>query len=385
MQEARLSRYLMRQRLRQRIGDSQVQRELPPEAASLDGVRLMTVHGSKGLEFEAVHIAYVTADHYGGQKPNWSPEGILDIVPPEVLGSSLAEYESESAVERNNLLYVAVSRAKRHLYLYQDNKFGSHTLAPQLTHYPPRFTPHAYNGAVLKADKAAATHTFVASNTLSFEDFSSYARCPLSYWYSRVCGLKSEADIDVSIRARRAVLDALQAVASGASGSPSASLEAAWGARILPSATEDPSLWNDVQNALSRGIAVIRTAQKRGGGYYEPSASVGGVTVQMPWGFAINSGHALEYAMVRFARRGISDLSTVLKPFVSGLNVLGPKKLTLNYVLSDTVDDVPSAKKIESTKSYGAAVRFLAGDNSPITGHHCARCDFSTICPSSPS
>ncbi|MFC6523021.1 UvrD-helicase domain-containing protein [Undibacterium arcticum] len=385
MKEARLSRYLMRQRLRQRIGDSQVQRELPPEAASLDGVRLMTVHGSKGLEFEAVHVAYVTADHYGGQKPSWSPEGILDIVPPEALGSSLAEYESESAVERNNLLYVAVSRAKRHLYLYQDNKFGSHTLVPQLTHYPPRFTPHVYNGAVLKAARAAATQTFVAPNTLSFEDFSSYVRCPLSYWYSQVCGLKSEADIDVSIRARRAVLDALKAVASGVSGSPNASLEAAWATRMLPSAIEDPSLWRDVQNALSRGVALVRTAQKRGGYYYEPSAAVGGVTVQMPWGFAISSGHSLEYAMVRFARRGVSDLSTVLKPFVPGLNVPGPKKLTLNYVLSDTVDDVPGAKKIEATKSYGAAIRFLTGDNSPTIGHHCARCDFSTICPSSPS
>jgi hypothetical protein len=374
----------MRQRLRQRIGDSQVQRELPPEAASLDGVRLMTVHGSKGLEFEAVHVAYVTADHYGAQKPSWRPEGILDIVPPEVLGSSLEEYENESAVERNNLLYVAVSRAKRHLYLYQDNKFGSKALAPQLSHYPPKFTSHFYNGATLTAAKPTATQTFVAPSNLSFEDFSSYVRCPLSYWYVQVCGLKSEADIDVSIRSRRAVLDALKAVASGASGSPEASLAAAWTARALPSALEDPPLWKDVLNALQRGVGLIKAAQKRGGCYFEPSASVCGINVQMPWGFAINSGHVLEYVMIRFARRGISDLTTVLKPFVPSLNVPGAKKLTLNYVLSDTVDDVPGAKKIEATKSYGAAMRLLAGDKSPTAGHYCARCDFSTICPSCP-
>jgi hypothetical protein len=308
----------------------------------------------------------------------------LDIVPPEVLGSSLAEYESESAVERNNLLYVAVSRAKRHLYLYQDIKFGSQTLAPQLTHYPPKYTSRVYNGAVLKAVKAAGTRTFAVPNTLNFEAFSSYVRCPLSYWYSNVCGLKSEAEIDVSLRARRAILDALKEVASGVSGSPEKSLEAAWSARALPSSTEDPWLWLDVQNALGRGVGIVRAAQKRGGSFYEPSASVGGIVIQMPWGFAINNGHGLEYAMVRFTRRGISDLSTVLKPFVPGLNVAGPKKLTLNYVLSDTVDDIPGAKKIEATKSYGAAVRFLAGDNTPTTGHHCARCDFLTICPSSP-
>jgi superfamily I DNA/RNA helicase len=385
MKEARLSRFLMRQRLRQRIGDSQVLRELPPEAGSLDGVRLMTVHGSKGLEFEAIHVAYVTADNYGGQKPNWCPEGILDIVPPEVLGSSIEEYESESAVERNNLLYVAVSRAKRHLYLYQDKKFGDNTLAPQLKHYPPKFTPQIYNGPVLKSQKTAPTQSFVAPSALSFDDFDSYVTCPLSYWYSRVLGLKSEADLDVSIRARRAVLDALKTVASGASGSPEASLAVAWAARMLPSALEDPFLWKDVQYALGRGAAFINSARTRGGSFYEPSAIVAGVTVRMPWGFAINCSYTLEYAMVRFARRRVADLSTVLKPIVSGLNVPGNKKLTLNYVLSDKVDDVPGAKKIEATKSYGAAIRLLAGDNSPTLGHHCARCDFSTICPSSPS
>lgn len=111
MKEARLSRYLLRQRLRQRIGDGQGQREFPPEAAVLDGVRVMTVHGSKGLEFEAVHVGYVSADSYGSREPTWRPDGILDIVPPEALGSTTEEYKFEESVERNNLPYVAVSRA----------------------------------------------------------------------------------------------------------------------------------------------------------------------------------------------------------------------------------------------------------------------------------
>src|SRR5208283_2703506 len=52
MKEARLSRYLLRQRLRQRIGDSYGDRELPPEVSALDAVRVQTVHGSKGLEYD---------------------------------------------------------------------------------------------------------------------------------------------------------------------------------------------------------------------------------------------------------------------------------------------------------------------------------------------
>lgn len=71
----------------------------------LDGVRVMTVHGSKGLEFEAVHVGYVSADSYGSREPTWRPDGILDIVPPEALGSTTEEYKFEESVERNNLLY----------------------------------------------------------------------------------------------------------------------------------------------------------------------------------------------------------------------------------------------------------------------------------------
>jgi superfamily I DNA/RNA helicase len=385
MKEARLSRFLLRQRLRQRVGERQIQRELPPEAAGLDGVRLMNVHGSKGLEFEAVHVAYINADNYGSQKPNWRPEGILDIVPPEVLKSSIEEYEREAAVERNNLLYVAVSRAKRHLFLYQQNKFGDQTLAPQLAHPSPSFNAQRYSGPLLRETKMAATNSFIASTILSYEDFEAYVRCPLSYWYSRILGLKSEADIDVSIRARRALLEALRTFASGTSGSPELLLDAIWTARGLPSAGEDPSLWKDVQHALTRGVTLIKAARNRGGAYYEPSAFVGGITVKMPWGFAIKEDYLLEYAMVRFFRRGISELSTILRPFVPGLNVIGPKKITLNYVLTDTVDEIQGAKRIESTKSYTAAIRFLTGESGPSAGHHCSRCDFSTICPSSPA
>ncbi|WP_063899749.1 ATP-dependent helicase [Burkholderia ubonensis] len=385
IKEARLSRFLMRQRLRQRIGEGQVQRELPPEAGSLDGIRLMTVHGSKGLEFEAVHVAYVNAASYGDQVPQWQPEGILDIVPPEALGSSKAEYDAESAVERNNLLYVAVSRAQRHLYLYQEREFGDNTLAPQLQHYPQKFIATSYGGPTIKLARNVANNTFTAPSELSFEHFDTYTTCSLRYWYSQVLRLQSEADIDVSVRARLAIMDALKAFASGMSPSADSSLVAAWTARKLPSKIEDPFLWRDAQLALARGAALIGAISQRGGTFVEPKSVVGGVTVQMPWGFAIQGPHYVEFAMLRFARRRVLDLSTVLKPMVPGLMFAGTKKLTLNHVLSDKVDDVPGAKRIEATKSFKAAVRMLAGDNSPVPGRHCAWCDFSTICPSSPN
>ena len=386
MKEARLSRFLMRQRLRQRIGESFVDRELPPEAGALDGVRLMTVHGSKGLEFDAVHVGYVNASSYSAQVPTWAPpDNVLDLVPPEALGSSQDEYDFEAAVERNNLLYVAVSRAKRHLYIYQENEFGDDTLTPQLQHFPRKFSSVRYSGPPVRVVTAASHRAFMPPGVVNFEHFDSYVMCSLQYWYTQVVGLKSEADIDISLRARWAVMSALKAVASSAPGAPDAHLLSAWDGQKLPSDLEDPSLWRDANVAFSQGAGLMRSILEEGGRFAEPTSVVGGVTVRMPWGFVIEGPHSTEFAMMRFARRRVSDMKTVLKPMVPGLNLPGTKKLTLNHVLSERVDDVPGGKKLEATKSFKAAVRLLAGNNQPTKGRHCGRCAYMTICPSAPS
>lgn len=384
MREARLSRYLMRQRLRQRIGDAQGQRELPPEASSLDGVRVMTVHGSKGLEFDAVHVGFVSADSYGREEPGWSPEDILDIVPPEALGSSMTEYKNEASVERNNLLYVAVSRARRHLYLYQDSQFKK-SFAPQLTHFPRKYRPETYSGATLKRTREVSSRAFVPLAAMPFEDFYTYATCSLRYWYSRVLELHSESDIDISLRARRAVMDALKDFASGVTNDPESVLQDKWADRKLPSRLEDPSLWSDAVYALNRGKAVVESLWSRGGVFRAAATIVGGLTVHMPWGFLIEGAFgSIEYAVVRASRRGISEYATIMKPFPPGLQLSGPASISLHHVLSDRVDQVPGTHYIEMTKSYKAALRFAEGSNSPIVGHHCARCDFMTICPAAP-
>lgn len=386
MKEARLSRFLMRQRLRQRIGEGYVDRELPPEAGALDGVRLLTVHGSKGLEFDAVHVAYVNAGSYGAQTPTWMPpENVLDIVPPEALGSSQVEYDVEAAVERNNLLYVALSRAKRHLYIYQENEFGNDTLAPQLQHYPPKFTPAQYSGTAIKVAAPVPHRAFTSPNVVKFEHFDTYVICSLQFWYSHILEFKNESDIDISLRARWAVMSALKAVASGKPGMPDAHLLSTWVQQKLPSDLEDPSLWRDAKSAYERGLKLMRSILEEGGQFAEPTSVVGGVTVQMPWGFIIKGPYSTEFAMMRFSRRRVSDMKTVLKPMVPGLDLPGTKKLTLNHLLSDKVDDVPGGKRLEATKSFKAAIRMRAGDNQPTKGRHCGRCAYMTICPSAPN
>jgi superfamily I DNA/RNA helicase len=382
--EATLSRYLLRQRLRIRVGDSQVQRELPPEMAYLDGVRLTTVHSSKGLEFEAVHLGYVTAGHYGPDKPSWEPDNIRDILPPEALGSSIAEYQSEEAVERNNLLYVAVSRAKRHLFIYQDTEYGRGNLAPQFIGSSGLFSRVDFRGAGLMSKVSVKPSSFVKPASLSFSDFHAYADCPLNYWYSRVAGLQGESETDVSIRARRAILAALKEIAKDAVEADITALKVIWTARQMPSEVTDPHLWEDVEYAFNNGLQWIQAAKLEGGSFWEPVSQIGAVAVEMPWGFTFRKGQGQEFRLIRFSRRSSKELVAILRPLVNGLKDKRETSMTLQYLLSNKSDPVPPSLRIESTTSYGAASRLTAGEIGPRPGRQCGRCDFTTICPISP-
>jgi len=383
MSSARLSSYLKRQKLRQRIGEAQVQRDLPPEAGALNGVRLLTVHGSKGLEFDAVHVAYVKADSYGAGKPNWSPEGILDIVPPEAIGSCLAEYEEEAAAERNNLLYVAVSRARKRLFLYQDTQFGDQNLAPQL-----KSASSLVEAVFLPASSTPVTHTqprasFSPVSRLPFDSFDRYVRCPLHHWYVDVLGLKGESEIDVSVKARMAIMESLKSDASGDASATPQGIELSWSSRNLPLPEEDPSLWRDACLAYAQGLDRIAALKSQGGVFQQLATDLNGITIDMPWGFTVNECVKTQHTILRFSRQRATDLLTVLRPLTPSLPFQGAKKMSVCYVLSDKVDDVPEVKRIAQTKTFASTVKFLGGNNQPTAGYHCNRCDFLSICPSS--
>jgi len=106
---------------RQRNEAARVHEPLLLEADD-DSVRIMTIHGAKGLEFPIVFVSGLSAEHSRG------PEGVsvrwTDGAPPEVKLSSLAtpDFQRQDAFEqemghheRMRLLYVACTRARDHL------------------------------------------------------------------------------------------------------------------------------------------------------------------------------------------------------------------------------------------------------------------------------
>jgi superfamily I DNA/RNA helicase len=384
--QARLPRFLLRHRLRQRVGENYGERELPPEAAVLDAVRVQTIHGSKGLEYDAVHIFRVTDGFFGQNKPSWfDPDSILELIPPEVLGSTTTDFEFEQSVERNNLLYVAVSRAKRHLWLYQDDEFGTNDFAPQLRHRPSIFKEFVFQNPDLSGKAAVSSPSnSVKAAPLEFERFETFARCPLQYAYRYEHQLRREDDADPSIRAQWAIMNALRAVASGGGDPPLNYLQAAWEGQSLPTSALDPMLWADALAVFDRGNKLIESFKKAGGNYAEPSTTVANLQLVLPWGFVVPEKYSSTFHLVRLVANGMAQTATLLRPMLQGLTGQGSRNVTLHSLLPPTEKAVQPSKAPHKTDGFRAAVRYQEGNREANRGRACARCAYLTICPQTP-
>lgn len=171
-------------------------RQVPPAALHVDAVRLMTVHGSKGLEFEAVHIPGLTKasfpSSFRGQRCT-PPDG---MVAESTL--SVADYSRQSHEhEEECLFFVAASRARSRLLFHlptQTSTGRNRAASPFLDwldsrvvshmHDPPRMPEPPHSDDVDSVDVQWAEGV-----SLTDQSIRSYDSCPLRFFYTHVLGL----------------------------------------------------------------------------------------------------------------------------------------------------------------------------------------------------
>jgi DNA helicase-2/ATP-dependent DNA helicase PcrA len=171
-------------------------RQIPTAALHMDAVRLMTVHGSKGLEFEAVHVPGLTkasfpSSNRGERCP--PPNGLVadrDELTPKEAARRAHEAEEQC------LFFVALSRARQHLRLYhclKQTSGANRTRSPYLDHLGAVMDVLP-NPPVLKLPPGSVVPGPIKVGwptdwRLTDARLESYEKCPRRFFYTHVLSL----------------------------------------------------------------------------------------------------------------------------------------------------------------------------------------------------
>lgn len=191
------------------LNDERDLRQIPAAARHANAVRMLTMHGAKGLEFEAVHVPCMTRTRVPLSAKGTScppPDGMVE----EAGDSSGVEYAREiRAAEEECLYFVAMSRARSHLRQYGSVARPSDFLAkvsPPLRAVQP----------VPLARKLDATVDWTSPTTGSLgpidgDWLNRFEKCPRRFLYTHILGLAGRQRESPFLKAHDCVYDTLRA------------------------------------------------------------------------------------------------------------------------------------------------------------------------------
>ena len=245
-------------------------RQVPAAALHLDAVRLMTVHGSKGLEFEAVHVPGLTVASFPssnrGQRcppPKGMINGTGDATPADE--AKLAHNDEEEC-----LFFVALSRARTHLRLYHARKQrngNGRSPSPFLNWLSAGLVQEVANPSKLPLPRDAPRPQPIAITwptdwAVTDSRLGSYEKCPRRFFYTHVLSLGGARKPTAFSRTHDCLYDLLRWLADARrSGEPDldeaeTAFEAIWQVR----GPADHAFAADYREIASRLIAALLKA-----------------------------------------------------------------------------------------------------------------------------
>lgn len=167
-------------------------RQVPAAALHMNAVRLMTVHGSKGLEFEAVHIPGLTIAGFPANVRGARCPTVSGLRGPESDDNSLESRRAAPNEEEECLFFVAASRARTHLRVYRAAKQANGATrkpSPFLVGLPLVERPALQVGGAPRASTSTSLdviwpdgHVFTADHIELFD------KCPRRFFYTYAIG-----------------------------------------------------------------------------------------------------------------------------------------------------------------------------------------------------
>lgn len=199
-----------------RLRDDRDLRQLPTAAQGIDAVRLMTIHGSKGLEFPAVHIAGVNKDSIpGALRTSKCP-------PPAGMvagGQGSAEDIARAAhnEEQDCLFYVAMSRAKTRLAFYGATSTSNGRARP-LSQFLDRIGPVQRRAVTPTTvlppapDDAQIPIVFSGTPRFSSDAVALYESCARRFLYTHLLQVGGRRRMSSFMRMHEAIREVYRAV-----------------------------------------------------------------------------------------------------------------------------------------------------------------------------
>ena len=163
-------------------------------------VQLMTAHGSKGLEFEHVFMMKCNDGKNNGKWPGGENNSGRFSYPPSLNGK--VENESQLKEEENRrLFYVAMTRAKKVLYLsYSDDSAKTHFINEFENFTDPVDVTgsfeecQAIDEVVIPKFSDDILSEILGELSLSVSTLNAFLKCPLSFYFNKGLKLPSETN-----------------------------------------------------------------------------------------------------------------------------------------------------------------------------------------------
>jgi superfamily I DNA/RNA helicase len=252
------------------LADERDLRQLPAAAQGIDAVRLMTIHGSKGLEFPAVHVMGLNKNAMPStaRKPACPvPDGMIE----GGQGDTVALAAADHALEQECLLYVAASRARDRLLLYSATRTAKGARR-DASPFIARLGVTNARPAIAHAERAADPETLPLPIRIgppvciTTAQLDLYSRCPRRFLYTHVLDVGGRRTPTTMTRMHdlvRGVVKELAATDPSASSMADmeALLELRWSEG--PLATEEYRLHREVATLLLRRFVTIRAGGAR--------------------------------------------------------------------------------------------------------------------------
>jgi superfamily I DNA/RNA helicase len=220
-----IQRLMERIRRLVRLSDERDLRQLPAAARSIDAVRLMTIHGAKGLEFEVVHLP--------GMNDQTLPRAVQQsrCPPPDHMidgaqGSAKEYHSAETFKEQECLFYVGMSRARDRLFFYAVN-FTENNRQRKQSPFIDRIAGFITNEIIAPKTAPPAVPEdipleLIPEGAIVLEGYqvSGYERCERKYLYVHLLQVGGRAKASAFLQMHNAVRLGFKSIVQGGNADP---------------------------------------------------------------------------------------------------------------------------------------------------------------------